>query len=453
MQLINRILLLLFIGFIETLMVHQAFRKFLSRNARGKMQYLFSLVIYAGCTIFDAANNFPVYFVFIFCYVLITAISFLFYDNPNEIRLIVPFVFVSLNYAATIFSTTLIWLFTSGELPQYPPNLEQNFYSQVLMYILFTLFTYLVIKVIDYKKKNNAVYNAAISFFPPLITLILIVRLFYLTFESTSEGQIINSHLTIAGLLFLTALTLFSLSDRIKSLYENLTYSATLEQMLAMQGKYYSSLQEHQLELRRINHDIRNHTRVIVNLINQGHHEEAKKYVESLSMEIRKLVSVTECNNQLIGALLNDKLGGLKESGVTLSLCVMVPAVLNINNVDLCILMGNLLDNAVDACKRISDPDAERFIDVDIRLKGPFLCINIKNAYSGTLNFDKHHYFTTKPDTLYHGIGLSNVARVVEKYDGKLTVSHSENIFTATVLLYYPYEDTVQMSAASEHDD
>lgn len=434
------LLRLLYIGSTETFLVYAAFQRLLRRREdRNRLQYAAALLIYAACTIFDAANNFPVYFVFIFCYVLITVISLLFYDNPLEIRLIIPFLFVALNYSATIIATTLVWSFTSGNIAEYPPNLAQNFVSQTLLSALFLLFVWLFSRLRSLKSQNSAFFMAVLTICCPLLTLILLVKLFYQGSAGISETHLMTNRLCIAGLLFLTALTLFYLADRVASMHESLLYSATLEQMLAMQEKYYASLQEHQQDLRRISHDIKNHSRVIAGLIEQGRYDEAKDYSLSVANDTRHLTPVTECVNQLIGALLNDKLSGLREKGVGLTLCVMVPAVLSVKNVDMCILLGNLLDNAVEACARM-DAAEHRFIDVDIRLKGPILCVCVRNSYGGRLQYESGRYLTSKSDLASHGLGLSNVQRVAEKYNGRLTLSHSDGVFTATALLYYPNE-------------
>ena len=117
----------------------------------------------------------------------------------------------------------------------------------------------------------------------------------------------------------------------------------------------------------------------------------------------------------------------------------MVPPILRINNVDMCILLGNLLDNAVEACSRMS-AQTDRFIDVDIRLKGMFLSVDIANSYSGLLNVNGGRYLTTKLKQESHGLGISNVERVVKKYEGRLTFTHDDTTFRAVAILRYPDE-------------
>ena len=251
----------------------------------------------------------------------------------------------------------------------------------------------------------------------------------------------LTDSLVTATLLFLTACMLYSLNKVNDSLTESLSYSATLEQMLAVQEKYYTDLQKHQQELRRINHDNKSHTRTMVSLIEQGQYEELAKYAYSLQNTIESMTApVTNCDNLLINALLNDKLGKAKQDGVELRLCVMVPPALTINNVDICILLGNLLDNAAEACAQMGS-DEERFIDVDIRLSSGILCVDVSNSYNGQVSYKSSTYFSTKDNSGFHGIGISNVRQVVSKYGGKLDISHENNVFRVSAYIAYMEDD------------
>lgn len=121
-------------------------------------------------------------------------------------------------------------------------------------------------------------------------------------------------------------------------------------------------------------------------------------------------------------------------SNIKLSSNIMVPENLPIENVDLCIILGNLLDNAIEACKRLSDDD-EKFIKIEIRRKNAFLIIIISNSFNGEIIMNGNKYESIKINEEYCGIGLSNVSSMVEKYDGDMKISHVDEVFTVSVLL------------------
>ena len=349
---IHDIPLLLFVGGTETLLVHFAYCSLMRRNARSRVQYLIALAIYMACTMLDAWFNLPIYFVLSICYFLIAVIAFLFYDNSWEERLIIPFAYVAVNYAATIYATAIVhWLGTSGAEP-FPEHLQQTFPSQALLFVLVVIFVY-TLQLLHNAERPSVLLVFFVSFCTPFVTLLLLIHEFYLIPTSSNPDAALPQYLAIATLLLLTATTLYSLASRIGSLLRSIEYSDSLQQMLGVQERYYATLQEHQVELRQIYHDILNHSRTILKLLNSGLVDEARDYTSKLVSETESPLTVTECDNQLLGALLNDRLASAKRRGVSLHVCVMVPPVLEIDAVDVCILLSNLLDNASEACDRL----------------------------------------------------------------------------------------------------
>ena len=444
MQISDSIPLLLLVGLSETWLVHFQLSRLMKRNHRHNAYYLLMLLIYFLVSIYDAANNFQVYYVFMIAYVLITITAYLFYEGSNSSRLGISFVCIALNYSATFYSFVATWAARGLSFDTIPVNYSPSYITQLVLTVMVVLFTLLIY---NYGKvmSNKFIPMMITSFLIPFFIFFLVLKQYYL-YSQIYSGELMSSirltdNLVTATLLFLTACMLYSLNKVNDSLTESLSYSATLEQMLAVQEKYYTDLQKHQQELRRINHDIKSHTRTMVSLVEQGQYEELAKYAYSLQNTIESMTApVTNCDNLLINALLNDKLGKAKQDGVELRLCVMVPPALSINNVDICILLGNLLDNAAEACAQMGS-DEERFIDVDIRLASGILCVDVSNTYNGQVSYRSSTYFSTKDNNGFHGIGLSNVRQVVSKYGGKLEISHENNVFRVSAYIAYMEDD------------
>lgn len=112
-----------------------------------------------------------------------------------------------------------------------------------------------------------------------------------------------------------------------------------------------------------------------------------------------------------------------------------MPPVLNVADVDLCILFGNLIDNAVEACGRITAPGERKFIVLNVNIKKDYLFIDIANSFTGEVKKQNNIYKTVKIDERYCGIGLFNIQTIVEKYNGEFSASHSENVFNVSVML------------------
>lgn len=436
MEIKDSLPLLLFVGLSETWLVHFQLSSLMKRNRRPNTYYFAMLTIYFLVSIFDAANNFQVYYVFMIAYMLITITAYLFYEGSNSSRLGISFVCIALNYSATLYSFVLAYALCGVSFDRIPLNLNPSYLTQFILTLMTVLITTLVH---SYGKvmSNKFIPTLITAFLIPFFIFYLVLRQYYLYAEILLTGTKLADSLVTATLLFLTASMLYSLYKVNDSLTESLSYSATLEQMLAVQEKYYTDLQKHQQELRRINHDIKSHTRTIVSLVKSGQYEEVVEYAYSLQNTIASVTApVTNCDNLLVNALLNDKLGKVKQDGVELRLCIMIPPVLAIDNVDICILLGNLLDNAAEACEQM-DSGEERFIDVDIRLSSGTLCINVSNTYSAKVIYRKSTYVSTKENNGFHGIGLSNVRQVVSKYGGRLEINHENGVFSVSAYMVY----------------
>ena len=98
---------------------------------------------------------------------------------------------------------------------------------------------------------------------------------------------------------------------------------------------------------------------------------------------------------------------------------------------------GNLIDNAVEACERIVEPGRKKFIVLNVNIKKDYLFIDIANSFTGEVKKQNNIYRTVKIDERYCGIGLFNIRKIVEKYNGEFSVSHSDNVLVFRLCCHY----------------
>ena len=111
---------------------------------------------------------------------------------------------------------------------------------------------------------------------------------------------------------------------------------------------------------------------------------------------------------------------------------INVPKELDINSFDLNIIVGNLLENAIDAAK----DSEEKWIEVSMNYEQGILFIRIRNSFDNVVQRRGNTYLTTKKKTVGHGIGLQNVKKVVDNYKGEMQILDSDNIFDVKIILY-----------------
>ena len=188
-------------------------------------------------------------------------------------------------------------------------------------------------------------------------------------------------------------------------------------------------------QVRALKHELRHHVETMQALHAAGDHARLGDYLARLAGEKEALPQLYYAENFLVNAILAGRLGPAQEAGVRVICAAGVPERLPIADADLCTLLSNLLDNAVEACARLPE-GAERFIQVSLEARQDLLVIRCSN--SAPPRGEGAEFPTTKPDPDSHGLGLPAMRRVVERYDGALEASQTGGVFTLRAVLRIP---------------
>ena len=209
------------------------------------------------------------------------------------------------------------------------------------------------------------------------------------------------------------------------------------EKQLTMQTNYTLQLRE-QIEIRRrFVHDFRHHLRTLHTLAEQTGDQTVLEYLDSMGEYSSGTGKAAEtyCGRPAVDALLfyYDNLAEIRH--IDLSLQFQIPESFPMTDVELCTLLGNLLENAVEACLRMP-PEAPKRILLKTACKPAFWYMVIENTYDGILvPKEQQGLFTRKNNCEYHGIGLSSAIHVAEKHKGTLDVQPSAKLFRVGVLI------------------
>lgn len=180
-------------------------------------------------------------------------------------------------------------------------------------------------------------------------------------------------------------------------------------------------------------HDYRNHIQTMKAYLSMGQYEELADYLDQLDADLSQVDTVIKTGNVMMDAVLNSKISVAKAKQITVEAKATVPRQLSIAEVDLCVILGNLLDNAIEACMQIPR-ESERFIRIYIDILQGQLYIYVINATVEKLKRQGHTYQSTKASR-EHGYGLMRMDRMVEKYHGYLNRQDEEGVFATEVLL------------------
>jgi len=196
-------------------------------------------------------------------------------------------------------------------------------------------------------------------------------------------------------------------------------------------AKHCDEVENMYRQVRGWRHDYHNHIQTMLALVDKP--EQMRSYLLTLNEDLTTVDTVIKTGNVMVDAVLNSKLSLIKAKNITVNAKAVVPAELPISDVDLCVIIGNLLDNAMEACEKQTE-DSERFIRVYIGVLKKQLYISVMNSVGGEVSKDGKKYISTKSSGS-HGFGLWRVDRIAEKNGGYVNRQNEPGVFATEVML------------------
>ena len=192
--------------------------------------------------------------------------------------------------------------------------------------------------------------------------------------------------------------------------------------------KYYLEVENMYQKMRGWRHDYRHHIQTMKVHIANGELKEIGAYLDMLDDDLTNVETVIKTGNRMADAILNSKLSLAAQKEIKIKAEANIPVSLTVSELDLCTVIGNLLDNAMDASMEL--PVEERLIRIYMEMKGNYLYISVTNTAGGK---KKNNFRTTKGEG--HGFGLKRIDMIVEKYGGYITRASEDGAFSTEVLL------------------
>ena len=239
------------------------------------------------------------------------------------------------------------------------------------------------------------------------------------------DANIVNSnhfHLLLIQVLGLASL--FCIMYAYKRLTENFhlqTELSLLEQEEQFLHQYVEEARMRYEKTKSFRHDIKNHMTVVKELLKKKETGQAFHYVEDMQSMTEDLSFCGSTNNPVVDILVGNKLGIARSNGIGVSCSLILPYPCSVRDIDLCIILSNGLDNAIQACQKI-DSGTEKYIRVSSSTQGDFILLEIENSIR-------------RKELFKRGTGLMNIKAVAEKYEGAISVKMGDASFILSVLL------------------
>lgn len=179
-------------------------------------------------------------------------------------------------------------------------------------------------------------------------------------------------------------------------------------------------------------HDYHNHMQKIKAHLALNQLEEVKEYLDQLEEDLDQIDTAIKTGNVSVDAILNSKLSLAKKQEIEINCKANVPKKLSVSDIDLCVIIGNLIDNGVESCEKLEE-GARRFLRIYIGIFKEQLYISVSNATNEVIRKLDKDFISNKRGN--HGHGLKRIDNIVEKYDGFINRKNEPGAFATEIML------------------
>ncbi|MFG6344934.1 MAG: GHKL domain-containing protein [Lachnospiraceae bacterium] len=185
------------------------------------------------------------------------------------------------------------------------------------------------------------------------------------------------------------------------------------------------------LTMRGWRHDYHNHIQSVKAYLAMNSLEEARVYLDALEQDLDDINLLFNTGNINADAILNAKISLAIKKGIRVDYKATVPRALTVSDIDLCVVIGNLIDNAVEACEKVASEN--QFIRLYIGILQKQLYLSVSNATNEVVRKLDEQYISTKRGN--HGHGLKRINKIVDKYGGFINRKNEPGVFVTEIML------------------
>lgn len=269
----------------------------------------------------------------------------------------------------------------------------------------------------------------------PVSSIFIVFCVFLLASKCNNDNAVFIA--MICSIIFIPLnLAIFQIYDKFVKESEIRRMNLVYRQQISIYDKQIAEQDEAMFGLRRVKHDMKVHLFALHQMAMQGEFHQISQYIDQLIEDNRLYTTgIAQSGNRMIDALINYQFEIAQKRNISFSLRLEIPYKLEIEDADLYIILGNALENAIEASEKVI-PEHKRFIRVSIVYKRDILFIGIENSFAEALRRNRHgKILSSKEDAQYHGIGLFSIKSAVEKYSGFLEIYDYNNVFSLIIQL------------------
>ncbi len=305
-------------------------------------------------------------------------------------------------------------------------------YESVMGRFMTVILAYAIgVGVKNFKHINKDI-DIPTSFWLTLITfpiLSILIELILITFSHFNAAWVLYGTVILMGMNWIV----FSLYNRLNELYSQRLQDMAAVYLSDSYRKQLEVMQQSVLNTRSVQHDIKRHVASLDTLVENGQYEEMKAYLQEIREEFAVKEEVAKTGNTMIDSIINFEIAKSRVAiGNVEVVAHNIPVLESISDYELTIIISNLVRNALQAAENID----EGHVTIQLQYSKGVFFMKVVNDYDGIYHMEEGKLISRHKQKENRGIGVANVRKVVEKYDGEMHVNPEARIFTVDLVLY-----------------
>lgn len=366
----------------------------------------------------------------------ILLISFVLYDGKKRDRVVFLIAFSILLALSDILSAFIL----SWVQERAPFLTGDSFFFRLLnfeMPYLIELAAVLLLSMFIRRRSEHIAFRYWMLLLAVPAIAIVTLTVFQFALESLPDNREVHTYIYIsaAGLLFITVLV-FALFSKLQNQLTISRDNREMKMQLELQRQSAEKMENAYNHTRALRHDLKNHLRALGGMLQSGNTDDALAYIQTMQSDLEDATYFAVTGNTAVDAILNEKLLTAQRQETNLRFDAVTLKNTKAKPMDLCIILSNALDNALEACRKIDDIQS-RTVSLKIREESDFLLISVQNPVAQPPKKLGNSFLSDKKDRENHGIGLRSIRLTAEKYSGEVLAECENSVFTLLVKLYF----------------
>ena len=313
-------------------------------------------------------------------------------------------------------------------LMEAPSSSNYVLFSSFLSVVMFYAFVVILRNI--YRKRNREEFSGQWVFL--LLIVLMSICVAYVLLNDNEISRV--TALTVIIVMIAVNLILYYFYTSMLDRYIFMQDNVLLREQIAIYESELRANVEQDRQVQALRHDMKHHIREIYSLADKNKDTDIIRYLDEMSDSMDNIEKVATTGNSVFDGILNYYAQKIKQemNNVNFSVILKIPTDLEISSFDMNVILGNLLDNAMENVS--GEAGQELQIEAVLEYIEGLLRIEVVNTFAGSISKDGDKILSHKGEG--HGFGLSNVKKITEKYSGYMMIEHESNRFQVVVLLY-----------------